>query len=60
MEKRKAREKEAARKTKTYVGGQYQDGSCRGGMGDVDWIGLPLDRSRWRALVNVAMNLRDP
>jgi hypothetical protein len=26
----------------------------------VDWIGLALDRYSWRALVNVAMNLRVP
>jgi hypothetical protein len=24
----------------------------------VDWIGLDRDRDRWRALVNVVMNLR--
>ena len=29
----------------------------RGGM---DWIDLVRDRERWRALVNVAMNLRVP
>jgi hypothetical protein len=28
--------------------------------GDVDWIGLAQDRDRWRALVNVVMNLRAP
>jgi hypothetical protein len=27
------------------------------GLGDVDWIGLPRDRDRWRALVNAVMNL---
>jgi hypothetical protein len=28
------------------------------GWGDVDWIGLPQDRNRWRALVNSVLNLR--
>jgi hypothetical protein len=28
------------------------------GWSDVDWIGLAQDRNRWRALVNVVMNLR--
>jgi hypothetical protein len=28
------------------------------GWGDVDWIGLAKDRNRWRAVVNVVMNLR--
>jgi hypothetical protein len=28
------------------------------GWGDVDWIGLPQDRDRWRALVNSVLNLR--
>jgi len=26
--------------------------------GDIDWIELPLNRDRWRALVNSAMNFR--
>jgi hypothetical protein len=30
------------------------------GLGVVDWIGLALDRYRWRALVNSVMNLRVP
>jgi hypothetical protein len=30
------------------------------GMGDVDWIGLAVDRDRWRALVNSVLNLRVP
>jgi hypothetical protein len=28
------------------------------GWGDVEWIGLALDRDRWRAPVNLVMNLR--
>jgi hypothetical protein len=39
------KEKEAARKTKAWVG-----------RGDVDWIGLAQDRDRWRALVNSVLN----
>jgi hypothetical protein len=28
--------------------------------GDVDWIVLAQDRNRWRALVNLVLNLRVP
>jgi hypothetical protein len=28
--------------------------------GDVDWIGLAKDRNRWRAVVNLVLNLRVP
>jgi hypothetical protein len=28
------------------------------GCGGMDWIGLTQDRDRWRAIVNVIMNLR--
>jgi hypothetical protein len=28
-----------------------------GGWGGVDWIGLAPDRDKWRALVNVVLNL---
>jgi hypothetical protein len=28
------------------------------GFGDVDWIHLAQDRDRWRAIVNMVMNLR--
>jgi hypothetical protein len=30
------------------------------GWGDVDWICLPQDRNRWRALANLVMNLQVP
>jgi hypothetical protein len=30
------------------------------GWGDVDWIGLAQDRDRWRAHVNLVLNLRVP
>jgi hypothetical protein len=30
------------------------------GWGGVDWIDLAQDRDKWRALVNVVMNLRAP
>jgi hypothetical protein len=30
------------------------------GWGDVDWIGLAQDRDKWRATVNVVMNLQVP
>ena len=30
------------------------------GCGDMDWIELAQDRDRWRALLNVVMNLQVP
>jgi hypothetical protein len=30
------------------------------GWGGMDWIDVAQDRSQWRALVSMVMNLRDP
>jgi hypothetical protein len=30
------------------------------GWGDVNWIGVAQDRDKWRALLNLVMNLRVP
>jgi hypothetical protein len=30
------------------------------GRGDVDWIGLVQDKNRWKALVNLVLNLWVP
>jgi hypothetical protein len=30
------------------------------GWGGVDWIGMAQDRDKWRALVNLGMNLQVP
>jgi hypothetical protein len=30
------------------------------GWGDVDWISLAQDRDRWRAVLNLVLNLRVP
>jgi hypothetical protein len=30
------------------------------GWGDVDWIGLAQDKNRWKAVVNLVLNLRVP
>jgi hypothetical protein len=42
------------------VGGNEWNGMNLGevGKGGVGWIGLAQDRNRWRALVNLVMNLR--
>jgi hypothetical protein len=30
------------------------------GCGDIDWIGLALDRDRWQEILNAVMNLQGP
>ena len=37
-----------------------KNGSSRSGMGGTGWIDLAQDRDRWRAVVNVVMNLQVP
>jgi hypothetical protein len=39
---------------------RWEDNIREIGFGDVDWIHLAQDRDRWRALVNMVMNLRVP
>jgi hypothetical protein len=56
----KARGKETTRKTKPEVSGYIKMDLEEVGWGDVDWIGLPQDRYKWRVLLNSVMNLRVP
>jgi len=41
-------------------GRSFKIGLQEVGCEDTDWIDLAQDRDRWRALVNVVMNLRVP
>jgi hypothetical protein len=52
--------KEPTRKTNTFVGGIYYDGSWRDRKRCIDWIVLAQDRDKWKALANAIMNLRLP
>jgi len=52
---------------KNYLGGPVVDGRIilrwifrKWDVGGMDWIELAEDRDRWRAFVNVVMNLRVP
>jgi hypothetical protein len=57
LEKQKERD---TKKTKTWVGGNIKMNLRENGWGGMDWIDLAQDRDKWRALVNMVMNLRVP
>jgi hypothetical protein len=52
--------KETTRKTQTRWVDNIRMDLGAVGWGDVDWISLFQDRSRWKALVNSVLNLRIP
>jgi hypothetical protein len=51
------KEKELGRQTRRWMDNIKMD-LVETGWCDVDWIGLAQERDKWRALVNVVMNLR--
>jgi hypothetical protein len=54
----KSRRKETTRKAKDVGGWLKWIGEIR--WSGLDWIDLAQDRDQWRALMNTAMNLRNP
>jgi hypothetical protein len=57
---RKAREKEPLGRPRYRWVDKIKMDLVERGLGDLDWIGLAQDRYRWRALVNLVMNLQVP
>jgi hypothetical protein len=56
----KARGKKTTRKTESRWIDSIKMDLLQIGLNVVDWIGLAQDRYRWRAFVNLVMNLRVP
>jgi hypothetical protein len=50
--------KETTRKTKTEVVNNIKMDLAEVEFGAEDWTGISQDRYKWRALVNVVINLR--
>jgi hypothetical protein len=57
---REARRKETTRRPRRKWVDNTKMGLGEIGWDGMDWIDLPQDRDRWRALVNTVMKLRVP